>query len=50
MYPFLRQATRAFLLSKPGQKLAVKGEGLRPTPEQVLAAMVAAEQARKSAQ
>jgi hypothetical protein len=50
MYPFLRQATRSFLLSQPGQKLAVKGEGIRPTNEQVLALLVAAEQARKSGQ
>jgi hypothetical protein len=46
LYPFVRQATRNFLLSPTGQKLAVPGQGIQPTPEQVLAALTAAEQAR----
>lgn len=49
LYPFARQAVRAGLLSPAGQSLAVPGNGLQMTPEQVLAALTAAEQARRSA-
>lgn len=49
LYPFARQAARAFMLSQPGQKLAVPSAVMQPSPEQVLAALMAAEQARKSA-
>lgn len=50
LYPFARQAARAGLLSEAGQKLAVPGNGLQLTPEQILAAITAANEARKSAQ
>jgi hypothetical protein len=50
LYPFLRQGARSFLLSEPGQKLAVPGSGVSLSPEQVLRALLAAEQARKSAE
>jgi hypothetical protein len=49
LYPFARQAAREFLLSPTGQKLAVPGQGIQPTPEQVLAALTAMEQTRRSA-
>jgi hypothetical protein len=50
LYPFVRQATRSFLLSNPGQKLATPGQGMQPDPETVLRALIAAEQARLAAQ
>lgn len=50
LYPFARQAARSFLLSQPGQKMAVPSGGIQPSPEQVLAALMAAEQTRRSAQ
>lgn len=46
MYPFARQAARSFLLSGQGQKLATKGATNGPPSEALMAAFIAAEQAR----
>lgn len=48
LYPFARQAARAFLLSKPGQKLAQQSAAKGIPPEVLLSALIAEEQARKS--
>jgi len=49
LYPFARQAARSFLLSGPGQQLAKQGASSGIPPEVVLAALIAAEKARQTA-